>query len=353
VNLVNSTVIGNSSTSDAGFAAGGLVTFGSGVMDSSNTLVAANTVGENNTVVNCGCTGGGCMTANGFDSSGFNLEDADTCNFADTSDLVDTDPMTTALGDYGGPVPTHGLLAGSPALDAASNDNCTATDARTLDRPSDGNADGTADCDIGAFELSSDEYDADGDGYCIGIDWGDGDTCVDGTTPGDCDDGEATAFPGNAETCDGIDNDCNDMIDDGLPTSDYYPDVDGDGFGDPNEDVIAACAMPADASDNNEDCDDTDAAVNPDATEVCDNGIDDNCNGMIDEGCDGDTDGGTDSGTASATDGMTSAGDTDTDTAGEDTGDEGCSCQTTPTTPGLGALMLGLLGLFARRRRRS
>ena len=39
------------------------------------------------------------------------------------------------------------------------------------------------------------------------------------------------------------------------------------------------------------DCDDQNAAVSPNATEFCDNSIDDNCNGQIDENCDLDGDG--------------------------------------------------------------
>ena len=62
----------------------------------------------------------------------------------------------------------------------------------------------------------------------------------------------------------------------GGPYSDFYLDNDGDGFGDPDE-VDQACraaeGQVADASD----CDDDNATVNPDATEICGNGVDDNC----------------------------------------------------------------------------
>jgi len=54
-------------------------------------------------------------------------------------------------------------------------------------------------------------------------------------------------------------------------------DNDGDGYGDP---ASASCTH------TELDCDDDDPAVNPGATEVCGNGIDDNCSGSIDEGCD-------------------------------------------------------------------
>ena len=44
----------------------------------------------------------------------------------------------------------------------------------------------------------------------------------------DCDDNDATAFPGNVEDCDNIDNDCDGEIDE---ASFLYMDRDGDGFG--------------------------------------------------------------------------------------------------------------------------
>lgn len=86
-------------------------------------------------------------------------------------------------------------------------------------------------------------------------------------TPGnDCDDTDPAIFEGNAEICDGIDNDCDDVVDD-------LPDNDGDGYN--------TCT----------DCDDTNPDVNPGVAEVCSNGIDDNCDGNIDESPDNDMDG--------------------------------------------------------------
>ena len=62
----------------------------------------------------------------------------------------------------------------------------------------------------------------------------------------------------------------------------YYPDEDGDGFGDP-EAPIRATARPAGYVTDNSDCDDTDVTVNPASQELPDN-IDNNCNGQVDEG---------------------------------------------------------------------
>ena len=63
----------------------------------------------------------------------------------------------------------------------------------------------------------------------------------------------------------------------------YYADADADGFGDPDGDT-AVCASPG-FVDNDLDTDDNDASINPDADEVCGDGIDNNSDGQIDEGC--------------------------------------------------------------------
>ena len=62
----------------------------------------------------------------------------------------------------------------------------------------------------------------------------------------------------------------------------YYLDDDGDGYGDINVPIVAV-TMPSGYVSDNTDCDDTDSAINPVATEVCD-GIDNDCDGAIDEG---------------------------------------------------------------------
>ncbi|MCP4805982.1 MAG: hypothetical protein GY913_34660 [Proteobacteria bacterium] len=59
-----------------------------------------------------------------------------------------------------------------------------------------------------------------------------------------------------------------------------FADSDGDGFGDVN-DSVEECELPAGYVENSDDCDDADAAVNPDGTEVC-NGVDDDCDGGVD-----------------------------------------------------------------------
>ena len=60
----------------------------------------------------------------------------------------------------------------------------------------------------------------------------------------------------------------------------FHLDADADGFGSMNNSVTA-CFQPLGYVDNNDDCDDADPAINPNATEICDN-QDNSCNGLVD-----------------------------------------------------------------------
>ena len=121
--------------------------------------------------------------------------------------------------------------------------------------------DGDAAPDTGGLEV----VDADGDGFFDGE---------------DCDDADASVSPAATEVCDGIDNDCDGEIDEGV-TDTWYADADADSYGDPTSSE-EACEPPEGAVANANDCDDTTASVNPTATERC-NGVDDDCDGAIDE----------------------------------------------------------------------
>jgi len=101
------------------------------------------------------------------------------------------------------------------------------------------------------------------------------------TQGGDCDDSSAARFPGNAEACDGVDNDCDAIVDEGV-TLTVYADTDADSFGDANA-ASQRCSAGGGYVTDATDCDDTNALANPGAAEVCD-GADNNCDHQIDEG---------------------------------------------------------------------
>jgi len=106
------------------------------------------------------------------------------------------------------------------------------------------------------------------------------DTDADGDgieAPADCDDNNADIKPGAVELCDGIDNDCDAQIDEGVAQL-YYPDGDGDGAGDLSAVPTALCAPEAGFAQNTNDCDDGDATVYVGANEDC-TPIDRNCDG--------------------------------------------------------------------------
>lgn len=138
------------------------------------------------------------------------------------------------------------------------------------------------DCDASTFG----DRDADGDGAvdaaCCNV--------VLGTTHcgDDCDDAAAAVRPGSTEACDAIDNDCDLAVDEGVLVT-FGADCDADGFAGAPQ---AGCSTPSTPPPSCPggswitvlgDCDDTDAARNPDASEICD-GVDDDCSGTADDG---------------------------------------------------------------------
>ncbi len=153
------------------------------------------------------------------------------------------------------------------------------------------------DCDGSTDEGVTTTYyrDVDGDGYGVSTT-----TIQDCSVPsgyaavsGDCDDASASAYPGASEVCNSVDDDCDGGIDEGLKTT-YYRDADSDGYG-TSSTSSSACTAPTGYVDNNEDCDDTDADVNPDGYEIyfdvaisgsgdnnCADGLDNDCNGTAD-----------------------------------------------------------------------
>ncbi len=101
---------------------------------------------------------------------------------------------------------------------------------------------------------------------------------------GDCDDENASINPNMNEICDGIDNNCDGLIDEGFISSIYYIDNDDDGYGHPNV-SITSCFQPDGYTDNGDDCNDSNSNINPGMAEVCNN-ADDDCVGGIDDNLD-------------------------------------------------------------------
>jgi len=86
----------------------------------------------------------------------------------------------------------------------------------------------------------------------------------------------------NIEICNGIDDDCDGFVDEGVLTT-YYRDADNDGYGE-GDSPTDACSPPAGYVTDFTDCYDTNSNIYPGASEVCD-GMDNNCDGQVDEDC--------------------------------------------------------------------
>ena len=117
-------------------------------------------------------------------------------------------------------------------------------------------------------------FDEDGDGYLA---------------KDDCDDQNIGIHPDANEFCDGVDQDCDEVIDEGaIDATIFYPDADEDGYG-ALENRVKVCADELEGhlsgGTGQWDCDDENPDVHPGADEVCGNGHDDDCDGLPAEGC--------------------------------------------------------------------
>ena len=132
------------------------------------------------------------------------------------------------------------------------------------------------DCDPRTFGFRDQDSDTAADATCCNVD-------TDGTRycGTDCNDNAGSVRPGQVESCNDVDDDCDGSTDEGVLNR-FYPDTDGDRFGDRDATPVLACSEPAEHSADGTDCNDGDQTIHGAAVEVCD-GVDNNCNGLTDE----------------------------------------------------------------------
>ena len=229
-------------------------------------------------------------TADDADSS---VDPAGFTNFyadADADGFGDPDVVIPACDALGGRVTD---MSDCDDADVAVSPSATEIcDALNADENCSGFAD-DADPDVDPVGFTTFYTDFDADGYgdpstpTAACDLPGGATSDDS----DCDDANPEISPAAEELCDelNIDENCNGYADDadgGVDISgyaDFFLDADGDGYGNPSA-PIAACDVPGGAVTDASDCDDTESAISPRATESCDElNIDENCNELADD----------------------------------------------------------------------
>lgn len=198
-------------------------------------------------------------------------EDADCDTLLTTEDCDDADPTSTAVADD---ADCDGYVLAS---DCDDTDPTVSPDALEFCNGFDENCDGLTDpsesVDAVAYYL-----DPDGDGYAdmaaTTAYMSCGPMSGFSTDRTDCDENVAATHPGAPEVCNGGDDDCSGVADDGLAQLTWYPDQDGDGVG--GTGVFGCLPDGTPTSLVPGDCDDANAAVYPGATERCD-GVANDC----------------------------------------------------------------------------
>ena len=204
------------------------------------------------------------------DADGDSDADADADSDADADGDSDADADADADGD------SDADADGDSDADADADGDADADADGDSDADSDADTDADSDADTGSGVVPVD-YDVDGH-YSIA------------TGGDDCNDLDATVYPGATEICDSanVDEDCDSVSDDADSStasgwSLWYRDADSDGYGRASSSVTV-CDQPAGYVANATDCDDAEASVNPGATEVCDAGdTDEDCDGFSDD----------------------------------------------------------------------
>jgi len=237
--IVNATLVGNDAPQGSGIATA------TGLVDLINVIVA-NGVGA------FGISGDANVSVDYCDVVGHQVANFDgMTDPTGTNGNISVDPLfiDEANDDYHLQSIANGDPQDSPCIDTGDPD------------PALDDLDGTR-SDIGAYGGPSPlETDEDQDGWSVEL--------------GDCDDADDTAFPGNTEVCDAVDNNCDGAVDEGF-------DADGDG--------VTVCGPDGNYNNADDDCDDADAEIYPAHPEECD-GIDNNCDGQLSAGETDDVDG--------------------------------------------------------------
>jgi hypothetical protein len=159
VEMTNCTVYGNHTAgSDGAGGLNGLVFLTNCTVSGNSGPIGGGVVNDSGVAINnCIVSGntGGDLSAHSPNGDN-NLVGTNTGDPLVGSNNIDgVDPKLGPLQNNGGPTPTMALLPGSPAIDAGSNLYSPVSDQRGIARPVDGDGDGNAVSDMGAYEAGS------------------------------------------------------------------------------------------------------------------------------------------------------------------------------------------------------